>query len=266
MKFNRLVNIAFLLSFTVVFASCGLHEKLCAKTVKGPGEMSTEDLKKLAYLEKHKVSMQDLEEIPTTYWEGGCSISCCDEINFCGMPREDVLRYIENYRDSNWVQSSSFFQNHKSYNADQTMERIVKGDWGTSDPVYDEATSFDARFMDISIKQLNNYICFLQSTPQTARTNFCRFYYIRYDDDFPEETYRNKHSLAIVPVYVDPNHSNPAREMTETFKTREGMVVNPIFVINPEGCDTSAPINHNHLCPPFNNCMTNTLLEEVDGQ
>ena len=265
MKIKKLVNMAFLISSISLMTSCGLSEKLCRKHMKGRVEVTEDEKKILEHVRSNEISYDDLQGIPNPYWKGECTTNCCEKVEYCGVGREEIKKYIKNYRDSDWVHSSPYFDRHPTNNIDATMIDIASGHIapGTPDP-YEDSTNFDARFMDIPVEDLENYLCVIKSNPNTSNANICRFYYMRYDNDVALPEYRNKHTLAIVPVYIDTTYNVSPIEYSNPFENGNGGVLNPIYTVGINDCELSPWSNHNYLCPPFKNCVKNTIIDEID--
>jgi len=126
-------------------------------------------------------------------------------------------------------------------------------------------TEYDARYMDISVRELENYLCRLKSSDEYKeggfisegvwdgnKVNTVRFYFIRYPDDasgkgFPP-SYRNKHSLAMLPAYVNRNERSEVEDQAEYY----------LFNYRDLGGQASDAImttaNHNIICPPYTGC------------
>lgn len=268
MKIRRLVNTVILASTGILATSCGPIQKLCDKKNKNKMEVTEDERKIVEYMRANEVTYADVEGIPNPFWEGNCPTTCCEEVIYCGVNREAIKKYIKNYRDNDWVQNSPYFDTKSGENLDSIMEVITMGstDPDFVDP-YPNANNFDSRFMDIPIDELYNYLCVIKSNDHTSNANICRFYYMRYDDHVRDE-YKNKQSLAIVPVYVNTSSGVVNTEYSEPFtiKNREGDTteINPVYAVGVNNCELSPWKNHNHLCPPFKNCLNNTILEEID--
>ncbi len=265
MKFDVLKKAIPLASLCVILGSCAIQKSRIVR-------ISPEQMKTLKYLQERDISYCELEDVVESQRGSDYDTTDCGRVKFCGASREEVLKYIRLYRDEDWCLSSPFFLSDTvaSQDVGYTMKCVTNGTWtdGTStyNP-YDSHESFDARFMDIPIDQLENYLCFVKSNPQTSSANICRFYYMKYDDKHPLEKYRNKHTLAIVPVNLKQaaDGSIITQEFTEDYKMVDGSVSSAILAIGlGKECTYSPMLNHNHLCPPFNDCAKNTLLYEID--
>ena len=150
------------------------------------------------------------------------------------------------------------------------------------------AGKYDARYMEISIEQLENFIAYAKQTAKRDHQELAsvRFYYINYPGVKKTEAYlaghrtgnvfedySGCHSLALVPVVGGDIHDAGRRDYY-----KEGMVagspMNPAdfrsgtaagMVFVPNNCSASSPMeNHNELCPPFRGCIDNTLISVAD--
>jgi hypothetical protein len=203
----------------------------------------------------------------------GNSMNCtdCTKKNFCGVPTDMLIRFIRNYKSEVWQKTSN------------------------------EATQqYDARFLEIDVNQLENFICYAKKTAAADHLNVAsiRVYYINYDGTKKTEPdllaratgnvledYSGCHSLAFVPV-VGRDMTDPARrdyymeglDVTKSpgatdfekgqadGKDGDGLK-NLVFIpgLN-QNCSRTSPVaNHNELCPPFVGCIENTLLAIADG-
>ena len=179
--------------------------------------------------------------------------------NFCGVPPDMMIQLIRNYKTQVWSK--------------------------TSDTA---AGKYDARFVEISLEQMENFIAYAKQAAEHDNLNVTSFriYYINYPGEKKTqaylaqnhtgnvfEDYSGCHSLAMVPV-VGNNIHDPER--TDYYK--EGMVAangpvpadfatartaGNIFV--PNNCSSTSNMeNHNELCPPFTGCEHKTLIEIAD--
>lgn len=265
MKFDVLKKIALATGLCVILGSCAIQKSRIVR-------LTPDEKKMLNYLKEKELTSSELEDIVETQHGATYDTTDCGRVKFCGVSRDEVLKYIRKYRDEDWCLSSPFFQsNNIPYDdVSNTMQCVTDGSWSgqsTSPNPYDSPDSFDARFMDIPIELLENYLCFVKNNPQTSTANICRFYYMKYDENLTIEKYRNKHTLAIVPVYLatDDDGGIVTHEFTEDYKHVDGSVSSAILAIGlGVECTYSPMLNHNHLCPPFNDCIKNTLLYEID--
>lgn len=178
---------------------------------------------------------------------------------FCGVPPNMLVEMIRNYKKEVWSKTSD----------------TVRG-------------QYDARYMEISIEQLENFLAYAKQTAKRDSLNVAsvRIYYINYPGVKKTESYLAEHrtgnvfedysgchSLALVPVVGRDIHDPERRDYY-----KEGLVAgaapNPIdfrspgtagIVFMPNNCAASSPMeNHNELCPPFRGCITNTLISIAD--
>lgn len=177
--------------------------------------------------------------------------------NFCGVPPNMMIQLIKNYKDQVWSK--------------------------TSNPANGQN---DARFMEISIDQLENFIAYAKAGAKKDGLQLAslRFYYINYPGEKKTEAYLQEHktgnvfedysgchSLALVPV-VGNSIQDPNRRDYYSVGHPCGAQINAadfigtgelIFV--PNNCGpTSTMENHNELCPPFRGCIDNTLIQVAD--
>lgn len=179
--------------------------------------------------------------------------------DFCGVPPNMMAQLIKIYKDSVWSK--------------------------TSDTA---AGKYDARYMEISIEQLENFLAYAHKSAHNDSLHLAsiRFYYINYPGQKKTEEYlaahktgnvfedySGCHSIALVPVVgasiKDPerrdyyNVGHPPASSLSSSDFAAG--ANLIFV--PNNCSNSSPMeNHNELCPPMRGCITGTLLEVADAQ
>nr|MBP6313980.1 hypothetical protein [Chitinophagaceae bacterium] len=172
--------------------------------------------------------------------QSACTTLCCDSIRYCGISEQELNQGIANYRDYNWLKTSNYFTSDRTitdyYNA------IAPADGSHARTVPFEASEFDARYMDMDIQDLENYLCMIKKTDAKDQVKKIRFYYIRYGDNAPFTEYKNKHSLAIIPVAAS------GTEIATGIIPKTKEVVGLIF--DPAHCETSPIANHNNICPP----------------
>lgn len=176
---------------------------------------------------------------------------------FCGVPPDIMVALIKNYKEQVWSK--------------------------TSDTA---AGKFDARFMEISIDQLENFIAYAKQNAQKdgLKVASIRMYYINYPGDKKNEEYlvshktgnvfedySGCHSIAMVPV-VGLNINDPARrDYYEAGKLPAANINSNDFTANgnlifvPDNCGPNSTMeNHNELCPPLKGCSNATLLKVAD--
>jgi hypothetical protein len=178
--------------------------------------------------------------------------------DFCGVPPNMMVQLIKNYKDEVWSK--------------------------TSDP---RAQKYDARYMEISIEQLENFLAYAHKSAHNDSFHLAsiRFYYINYPGEKKTneyltshmtgnvfEDYSGCHSIALVPVvgadmrdvnrrdYYSVGHPPASSINAADFVAGQNL----IFV--PNNCNGSSPMeNHNEICPPMVGCITGTLLEAADA-
>ena len=192
--------------------------------------------------------------------------SCCQDIEYCGISEEELIRYMRNYRDSVWSKTSEYFRKN-DYESNKKI--LINGQAPEGE------FEFDARFMDIPLDDLKNYMCRLYNSvdPRLKDVNTLRMYYIRYDDNLPTlengsidtTYYKGMHSLAIVPVMKIVNGGIP-EEVKEIHETTDKDLS---LFMHVSQCRSNSPYaNHNQLCPPLNDCgdIRQTLIYQADNQ
>jgi hypothetical protein len=181
------------------------------------------------------------EVIDNNNSEVGTSTNCtlcvnCENLTFCGISEAELNTGICNYRNRDWWRTSPYF----NYLPPSTTRLnytdfagIATGAGGTLSP-----GSFDARYMDIDIEQLENYLCLLKKSGARKQTQALRLYYIRYPETPGHNpTYGNKHSLAFLPVRTN------GTEIAAVDSTKS-------LIFSPGTCEISSMSNHNSICPP----------------
>ena len=240
-----------------IFAICFATAVLSFNLPSYPASQSTEDV--LSYMEQHQletISRTELQKLsqaaptppPPPPTDENCTT--CNEITYCGLDSADLIQYIDNYRDSVWSKTSPYF-NSNPYDPEVLFN-------GSSN-----LTDFDARFMDLNLAMLENYICTIKNSTQADNVNTIRFYYIRYNENSaPLANFEWKHSLAMVPVRTDENGLTQ-EEFVSSLERSDGDVWNLAVDVN-NFCANTPLANHNRLCPPFTGCQHGTLLEQAD--
>ena len=177
---------------------------------------------------------------------------------FCGVPPDMMIELIKNYKNEVWQK--------------------------TSDTA---AGKYDARFMEISIEQLENFLAYAKQNADKDGLNLAsvRMYYINYPGDKKNdeylmahktgnvfEDYAGCHSIALVPVVGADIHDPMRRDYYSVGNPPAAAIKNADFTNNgnlifvPNNCGASSPMeNHNELCPPMKGCITSTLLEVADA-
>lgn len=173
----------------------------------------------------------------------------CDTVTYCGMDTSDLKRYIINYRDSVWRKISNY--------------------GGPMDAMYNPAPlespysedALDARYTDMNIDELESYLCKIRHSKNCDKVNIIRFFYIRYDNKYEKVEYRQKHSLALVPVYKDEAGNDYEITNVESGEN---------FIYSNSRCTPAVMsniANHNSICPPPKGCNPDgnrTILWDVD--
>lgn len=180
------------------------------------------------------------------------------EKSFCGVPPDMMIQLIRNYKTEVWSKTSN-----------------------------EAAGKYDARFMEINIEQLENFLAYAKQSARRDGLHVAaiRMYYINYPGQKKNneylvahktgnvfEDYAGCHSLALVPV-VGADIHDAARRDYYNLGHAPTPVINAadfrsggdlIFV--PDNCGPSSLMeNHNELCPPMKGCITSTLLQVADG-
>lgn len=187
---------------------------------------------------------------------------------FCAMPPSMLIDLIRNYKTQVWSKTSNT-----------------------------GSKQYDARFMEVSIDQLQNFIDVAKSSAVADGVNLTsvRLYYINYGGTKKTEAelmenhdgnvfhdFAGCHSIAFVPVVGadahDPNRKdyfmkgqnfeqpcdyNTLRSFDNQNFTNDPQ--NGLTMIPNYDCNTpSVLMNHNELCPPMTGCAVNTLLSAAD--
>lgn len=166
-----------------------------------------------------------------------CNVICCDSIRYCGITQLELFQCMARYRDDIWAKTSKIA--------------------ATNVKAYTATDSLDARFMETSIEELENYICTVKRMAAERNTSVSsiRFYYIKYPGKLGEpgtktNAYPGCHSIAMVPVSAT---------------TGKDLIIDATSTFVPGQCVGSSIENHNHLCPPMTGCnLSNTLIPIVD--
>ncbi len=180
---------------------------------------------------------------------GNTNCTKCDTVTYCGMDTSDLKRYIANYRDAVWRKISNYNDSMSAMYNHEPMDSVVEA-------------KLDARYTDMNIDELESYLCKIRNSKNCDKVNIIRFFYIRYDDKYENAVYRQKHSLALVPVYKDE-----AGNDTEITDVESG----ENFIYNNSRCTPAVMsniANHNSICPPPRGCNpdgNHTILWHVDN-
>jgi len=210
----------------------------------------------IEYMEAHglesirKESLTQLSAAPTPPPPNSEHCISCSEISYCGLDSADLIQYIDNYRDSVWSKTSPYF-NSNPYSPTVLFDGV---------PIEDE---FDARFMDMDLAKLENYICTIKNSIVGKEVNTIRFYYIRYDqNNAPIPNFVWKHSLAMVPVQRNESGLTQAEYINPLIRT-DGTSWSLAADV-ASFCANTPMANHSDLCPPLTGCIDGTLLEIAD--
>jgi hypothetical protein len=191
---------------------------------------------------------------PHSFAIGECDWSnhtCCDKDLYTHLKYEDLIQYMKNYRDHVWSKTSPYFNRPGAFPPDTALctSGLKKED------------RFDARYLDVSIKELENYICRIKNMgvcEPTKEPDMIRIYYLRYDSkeahgarDLPEEWY-DSHTLGFTPL-LSSNVWNEGCMDPQLF---------PIWIPEPGAEAPSA--NHNQICPPLICDHKNSMIRITD--
>lgn len=166
-----------------------------------------------------------------------CSRTCCDSVKFNAIREGYLDTLICNYRNNEWWKSSGLFRNDDFFNYDIWQQRMNEANERVGLPattMYD--TSYNARYMDINLESLDNYICTIKRNCGID-AQYIRFYYIRYGNNSHNQAFANKHSLALIPVRRDLREIPNAKDCSSSADAKS-----LIFISNIA--------NHNEICPP----------------
>jgi len=196
---------------------------------------------------------------------------CCETTAYDQMTLDQLKYYACIYRDLDWPLTSQLYSNpaysgYKTYSPTTVYEEVAEI------PGYADVDGgpFDARFMDIPITELQNYLCRIKNSNEyqeagtggSGAPNTIRFYYIKYPT--ASEEYYDE---AIDPSF--PGRQNAAGdeidEQREYYElTHPGVPLPESAILSP-----STIANHNIICPPFTGCYekgdpNNTIAMEID--
>jgi hypothetical protein len=170
-----------------------------------------------------------------------CFENCCDSIQFCGITKKELMQNMALYRNDIWAQTST----------------INSGVCTT----YTSADALDARFMEIDIDELENYICNVKKMAIADGSSIAsiRFYYIKYPGSISPGTsgtsatsnpWAGCHTLALVPTLTS---------------TGADYIFDTLNIYVPNICIKNSAANHTNICPPMTGCnLTNTLIPQND--
>lgn len=177
---------------------------------------------------------------------------------FCGVPPDMLAQLIRNYKTEVWSKTSN-----------------------------ERTGQLDARYMEISVEQLENFIAYAKQNAKKDGLNLAslRMYYINYPGvkkteqylmshptDNVFDKYAGCHSIALVPVVGKSIKDADRRDYYQVGHTPSANInmaefnANANLVFMPDNCGASSPMeNHNELCPPMKGCIIGTLLEAADA-
>ena len=239
-------------AISIIFAAMAT---LSFNTKSHPDIQNTQDV--IDYMTNNNlqsISIPELEQLqqlttsPTPTTELDYELLCTD-IEYCGLDSADLIQYIDNYRDSVWSKTSPHFHTNT-----YTEDVLFDGN--------DHEDEFDARFMDMDIDKLENYICILRNSSIGSEVNTIRFYYIRYNENSaPMTNFEWKHSLAMVPAKIAQDGTTTKEYIGQL--ESNGSNFSLAADVN-SFCANTPAANHSRLCPPMTGCVDGTLLEEAD--
>ncbi|MFM9944763.1 MAG: hypothetical protein ACKVQB_05975 [Bacteroidia bacterium] len=199
----------------------------------------------------------------------------CNDSTYCGIPLVNVRDMIAKYRDerARVIEQTNLFPRNTYPNSSV--------DEGESPVEYQ-----DSRSIVFDIDALKNYICKIEAIVKKKHNNGTllsgyslgglRFYFTVYPQDLPgvnetpylseiKKTFRNKHSLLIVPTYketstkiqidFDPQYTDGSNKPMTLETLPAGTILN---VLDPLGCAQANVMNHGGMCPP--KCNNGALL------
>jgi len=179
--------------------------------------------------------------------------ACCDSVLYTPLKYEALKRYMVNYRDHVWSKTSPYFETHPSADPSKVL----------CDGSLTDMDRFDARYLDVSLVQLENYTCRIKNMgicPEAKVPDMIRIYYLRYDsqkdDKMKEvpENFHNSHTLGFTPLLASDPWSKDCMDQNQ------GAI--PIWIPEP-GKET--PIaNHNQICPPLNCGHLKSMISVTD--
>lgn len=207
-----------------------------------------------------------------------CVSSCCDKLIFCGIKEEELLENMKRYKDDVWSKNSIYFSednydysNNSEVLKENTIPRINLNS-NNQDRLDEEL--FDTRYIDISIKVIENYICAIKSCAPTSNgpMNYMRFFLMKYGELSGErKAYSNKTTISIVPVIKD-EYGRTLEEKTIGRLNKEDQSL----IFSPTGECEDTPIENRHIsCPPIcdqdifpdpgNPAISSSILGRIGG-
>jgi hypothetical protein len=191
---------------------------------------------------------------PTTACEWS-DTTCCDEKLYTDLGLKALKRYMVNYRNHVWSKTSPYFSG-KPY--EENWQALC--DPSGLDPTTDR---FDARYLDVSIEQLENYLCRIKSMgvcEGAKEPDMLRIYYLRYDDVEEDKKHKevpknfhDSHTLGFTPLLSSD-------KWNEACYGQQGQF--PIWIPEPGKEPPSA--NHNQICPPLTCDHMDSMIKITD--
>ncbi len=173
----------------------------------------------------------------TVYENDGCARVCCDTVRYNAISEGSLDTMICHYRNEEWWKTSGLFSEETTFNLDVWEQRLNDMNARPGFPkttMYD--TSYNARYMDVSLESLDNYLCTIKRNCGDEAM-YVRLYYIRYGQECFNPAFANKHSLAMIPVRRDLREIPNAKDCSPGADAKSLIFVSQIA-------------NHNEICPP----------------
>lgn len=195
---------------------------------------------KIDYLEKHKISYKEFVnrmEGNLSQQEGDENCTKCGTKTYCAISVNELKTNMINYRDNIWGRNCSFGGGRTTSTYDINNDKL------------------DARFMEMDINDLENYICNVKKMAKNYNdvVQSVRFYYIQYPGTIGDGSADNAgcHSLAMVPFF---------NNMGDCIK--EGAIFDLGGCQDNQDPNDGSIANHNQICPPMvSGCdISNTLI------
>jgi hypothetical protein len=182
--------------------------------------------------------------------------TCCDEKLYTDLGLKALKRYMVNYRNHVWSKTSPYFED-PAHSYSSHWNTLC--DPSTLDSITDR---FDARYLDVTIGQLENYLCRIKSMgvcEGSKKPDMLRIYYLRYDSkDHPDagevpKNYHDSHTLGFTPLLSTD-------KWNEACYGQQGQY--PIWIPEP---DAESPMaNHNQICPPLTCFHLESMIKITD--
>lgn len=171
----------------------------------------------------------------TTLESHHCSNVCCDTPSYHSITEGSLDTMICNYRNKEWWKTCDAFSQTPRFGYSVWQQHVNKqSNTNSKASMYD--STYNSRYMDIGIDELENYLCTVRNNCGTE-AKFLRFYFIRYGNECFKPAFANKHSLAMIPLDGGLNEIPDAKDCNKT-----GDKV-PLILV-------SRIANHNEICPP----------------